>query len=155
MNDKELEKLLDRFASDEITESEQENLIEQIGSQPEPAIPDGLEQRLSDTIDRLEEADNTRRAIAVTPRRGRRLSLRIIAGIAAAVAVVIALGVRLFTAPTTVAPTPLDTCATTEEAYAETQKALLIFSSALDKGMRQVEVVNTTADKVTNQLKKV
>lgn len=155
MNDKELEKLLDRFASDEITESEQESLIEHIGSQPEPALPDGLEQRLSDTIDALSQADDTRRTIAVTPRRRRHPSLRVIAGIAASVAVVIALGVKLFTAPPTVAPTPLDTCATPEEAYAEAQKALLIFSSALDKGMRQVEVVNATADKVTNQLKKV
>lgn len=153
MTDKELEKLLDRFASDEITDSEQQSLIGHIGSLPEPKTPDTLEQRLSETIDTLAESERTREAITIAPRH--KMSWRIFAGIAASVAVVMALGAHLLSAPSTLPPTPLDTCATPEEAYAEAQKALLIFSSALDKGMRQVEVVNTTADKVTNQLKKV
>lgn len=150
MTDKELDSLLDRFASDEITDSEQQQLVNEIASAPAPAIPDGLEQRLTSTIDSLDDSDRTRRAITVTPRR--RLPVRIIAGIAASVAVVIALGVHMFTSPVPAPPTPLDTCATPEEAYVEAQKALLIFASALDKGMSQVEVVQTTADNVHDKL---
>ena len=153
MNDKELDILLDRFASDEITEAEQQRLIDGLASLPEPEMPDMLGERLAETIDTLAA---TRRAI--TPVRSRRMPpLRVITGIAAAVAVIITLGVRLFTAtPAPVSPTPLDTCATPEEAYAEARKALLIFSSAIDKGINQVEMAKATAadihDKVARQL---
>lgn len=156
MNDKELDTLLNRFASDEITEAEQQRLIDGLASLPEPEMPEMLGERLADTIDTLAETDRNRRAI--TPVRSRHMPpLRVITGIAAAVAVVITLGVRLFTAtPAAVPPTPLDTCATPEEAYAEAQKALLIFSTAIDKGMNQVKMVEATTadvhDKVTRQL---
>ncbi len=156
MNDKELDILLDRFASDEITEAEQQRLIDGLASLPEPEMPEMLGERLAETIDTLAATDLTRRAI--TPVRSRRMPpLRVITSIAAAVAVVITLGVRLFTAtPAPVSPTPLDTCATPEEAYAEARKALLIFSSAIDKGFNQVEMAEATAadihDKVARQL---
>lgn len=157
MTDKELDNLLDRFASGEISGSEQQSLIDQINSHPLPELPEGLEQRLSETIDTFAEAEHTREAITVATRK--KTSWHILTGIAASVAVVIAIGVHLFTTPATMPPTPLDTCATPEEAYIEAQKALLIFSSALDKGMQQIEMVQTTTDnihnKVMQQLKKV
>lgn len=156
MNDKDLDILLDRFASDEITETEQQRLIDRLTSLPEPEMPDMFEERLAETIDTLAATDMTRRAIK--PIRHHRMPpLRVITGIAAALAVVITIGVHLFTAtPAAVSPTPLDTCATPEEAYAEAQKALLIFSSAIDKGINQVEMAETTAaevhEKVARQL---
>lgn len=152
MTDKELDSLLDRFASNEITDSEQQQLVNEIMSGPAPAIPDGLEQRLDSTIDSLDDSDRTRRALTVAPHR--RFPARIFIGIAASVAVLIALGVHMSTPQATAVTTPVDTCATPEEAYAEAQKALLIFASALDKGMRQVEVVQATADNVHDKLSK-
>jgi hypothetical protein len=56
-------------------------------------------------------------------------------------------------------PTPQDTCASPAEAYAEAQKALLMFSSALNKGVQQVETVHETTEKiqenVNQQLKRI
>lgn len=152
MTDKELDSLLDRFASDEITDSEQQQLVNEIMSGPVPAIPDGLEQRLDSTIDSLDYGNRTRRTLTATPRR--RFTARILVGIAASVALLIALGVHMSTTPATAVTTPVDTCATPEEAYAEAQKALLIFASALDKGMRQVDVVQATAENVHDKLSK-
>ncbi len=71
MNDKELDILLDRFASDEITEAEQQRLIDRLASLPEPEIPDMLGERLAETIDTLAATDLTRRAI--TPVHSRRI----------------------------------------------------------------------------------
>ena len=156
MNDKELDILLDRFASDEITEAEQQRLIDRLASPPNRRYPTCSESDWPRPSTPLAATDLTRRAI--TPVHSRRIPpLRVITGIAAAVAVIITLGVHLFTAtPAPVSPTPLDTCATPEEAYAEARKALLIFSSAIDKGINQVEMAEATAadihDKVARQL---
>ena len=74
MTDKELDILLDRFASDEITEAEQQRLIDGLASLPEPEMPDMLGERLAETIDTLAATDLTRRAI--TPVRIRRMPPR-------------------------------------------------------------------------------
>ena len=155
---KEIDRLIDRFADDNITPQEQETLIRLLGDEDNADIPAGLESRLAAAIDRAAESENLRGRISVRQHdKGRRW--RILAGIAASVAVALTLGVHLLnrdlrTAP----PTPRDTYTNPEDAYAEVQKALEIFSTTLDKGMRQVEMVeNTTADiqsKVTSQLQK-
>lgn len=150
MTDKELDKLLDRFASDEINESEQQQLIEQLESAENPTpLPDGLEHRLAATIDTLDASERTRKSISLRPRR--KFPLRVIAGLAASVAVTVALGVHMFTTRPSTAPTPLDTCATPEEAYAETQRALLIFSNALNKGMEQLETARATTTEINDR----
>ena len=155
---KEIDRLIDRFADDNITPEDQENLIRLLGDENNADIPAGLESRLAAAIDRAAESENLRGHIRVKEHgKGRRW--RILAGIAASVAVGLTLGVHLLnrdlrTAP----PTPRDTYSNPEEAYAEVHKALEIFSTTLDKGMRQVEMVeNTTAaiqSKVTSQLRK-
>ncbi|MDE6205772.1 MAG: hypothetical protein K2F66_06610, partial [Duncaniella sp.] len=118
MNDKDLDILLDRFASDEITETEQQRLIDRLTSLPEPEMPDMLGERLAETIDTLAATDMTRRAIK--PIRHRRMPpLRVITGIAAALAVVITIGVHLFTAtPAAVSAPPRAPCATPPPANA-------------------------------------
>jgi hypothetical protein len=45
-------------------------------------------------------------------------------------------------------PTRKDTCSTPEEAYAEAQRALVMFSTALNKGMKQMDVLHETTQKV-------
>lgn len=149
MTDKELERLLDRFASDEITGSEQQQLIEQLEAAESPAMPDGLEHRLAATIDTLDASERTRKSISLRPRR--KYPLRVIAGLAASVAVIVALGVHMFTPQPSTPTTPLDTCATPEEAYAETQRALLIFSNALNKGMEQLETARATTVEINDK----
>ena len=47
-----------------------------------------------------------------------------------------------------------DTCATPEEAYMEAQKALTQFSMALNKGMEQMEVLQTTTKRVEMNIQK-
>ena len=59
MTDKELDILLDRFASDEITEAEQQRLIDGLASLPEPEMPDMLGERLAETIDTLAATDRS------------------------------------------------------------------------------------------------
>lgn len=155
---KEIDRLIDRFADDNMTPEEQETLIRLLGDEDNADIPAGLESRLAAAIDRAAESENLRGRISVRQHdKGRRW--RILAGIAALVAVALTLGVHLLnrdlrTAP----PTPRDTYSNPEEAYAEVHKALEIFSTTLDKGLRQVEMVeNTTADiqsKITSQLQK-
>lgn len=155
---KEIDRLIDRFADDNMTPEEQETLIRLLGDEDNADIPPGLESRLAAAIERAAESENLRGRISVRQHdKGRRW--RILAGIAALVAVALTLGVHLLnrdlrTAP----PTPRDTYSNPEEAYAEVHKALEIFSTTLDKGMRQVEMVeNTTADiqsKITSQLQK-
>lgn len=153
-----IDRLIDRFAADDITPEEQDRLISLLDCADTTDIPAGLEQQLAESIDRAAESEELRGRIRVKEHgKGRRW--RILAGIAASVAVALTLGVHLLnrdlrTAP----PTPRDTYTNPEDAYAEVQKALEIFSTTLGKGMRQVEMVeNTTADiqsKITSQLQK-
>lgn len=155
---KEIDRLIDRFADDNITPEEQETLIRLLGDEDNADVPADLESRLAAEIDRATESENLRGHIRVKD-HGKRRRWRILAPIAASVAVALTLGVHLLnrdlrTAP----PTPRDTYTNPEEAYAEVQKALEIFSTTLDKGIRQIEMVeNTTADiqsKITSQLQK-
>lgn len=150
-NDKDIDRLIDRFASGNISDEEQRQLIDRLNDPDTSDIPEGLEGRLSDTIDRLAESDRTRSDIRV--RRHRNSRLRLILSAAASLAVIISLGVHFLTAPSSdVPPTPLDTFATPEEAYPEVEKALLLFSSTLGKGMRQIEIVETTTSDITTKV---
>lgn len=155
---KEIDRLIDRFADNNITPEDQESLIRLLGDEDNADILAGLESRLAAAIDRAAESEDVRGRIRVKE-HGKVRRWRILAGIAASVAVALTLGVHLLnrdlrTAP----PTPRDTYTNPEDAYAEVQNALEIFSTTLGKGMRQVEMVeNTTADiqsKITSQLQK-
>lgn len=152
---KEIDRLIDRFANDNITPEDQETLIRLLGDEDNADIPAGLESRLAAALDRAAESEDLRGRIRVKEHgKGRRW--RILAGIAASVAVALTLGVHLLNRD--LRTTPRDTYTNPEDAYAEVQKALEIFSTTLGKGMRQVEMVeNTTADiqsKITSQLQK-
>jgi hypothetical protein len=45
-------------------------------------------------------------------------------------------------------PAPQDTCATPEEAYVQAQKALIMLSSSLNKGIEKVESVQEATGKI-------
>ena len=93
------------------------------------AVPEGLEDRLSQSIDQWGKKHRT-------------LRLQWIGSIAASLLLLFGAGWYLQE------PTRKDTCSTPEEAYAETQRALAMFSTALNKGMKQMDVLHETTQKV-------
>ena len=94
------------------------------------AMPEGLEERLSQSIDRWGKKHRT-------------LRLQWIGSIAASLLLLFGAGWYLQD------ETPRkDTCATPEEAYAEAQKALVMFSTALNKGMKQMDALHETTERV-------
>ena len=92
-------------------------------------IPEGLEDRLSQSIDQWGKKHRT-------------LRLQWIGSIAASLLLLFGAGWYLQE------PTLKDTCSTPEEAYAEAQRALVMFSTALNKGMKQMDVLHETTQKV-------
>ena len=95
----------------------------------ETAVPEGLEERLSQSIDRWDKKHRT-------------LRLQWIGSIAASLLLLFGAGWYLQEPPRK------DTCATPEEAYVEAQKALVLFSTALNKGMKQMDVLQETTERV-------
>ncbi len=67
---------------------------------------------------------------------------------AAGIALLLAVGWRLL-----VPPGPRDTCATPEEAYAETQRALAMVSAALNKGVAPLQTLQETTAKAEQHIK--
>ena len=92
-------------------------------------IPEGLEDRLSQSIDQWGKKHRT-------------LCLQWIGSIAASLLLLFGTGWYLQE------PTLKDTCSTPEEAYAEAQRALVIFSTALNKGMKQMDALHETTERV-------
>ena len=92
-------------------------------------VPEGLEERLSQSIDRWSKKHRT-------------LRLQWIGSIAASLLLLFGAGWYLQEPPRK------DTCATPEEAYMEAQKALVLFSTALNKGMKQMDVLQETTERV-------
>ena len=92
-------------------------------------VPEGLEERLSKSIDRWGKKHRT-------------LRLQWIGSIAASLLLLFGAGWYLQEPPRK------DTCATPEEAYAEAQKALVMFSTALNKGMKQMDALHETTERV-------
>ena len=92
-------------------------------------VPEGLEERLSQSIDRWGKKHRT-------------LRLQWIGSIAASLLLLFGTGWYLQEPPRK------DTCATPEEAYMEAQKALVLFSTVLNKGMKQMDVLQETTERV-------
>ena len=100
------------------------------------AVPEGLEERLSQSIDRW-------------GKKRRILRLQWIGSIAASLLLLIGMSWYLHQ------PQRQDTCATPEEAYVHAEKALLLFSEALNKGIRPIEDMGKTNKSIRKQIKKL
>ena len=111
----------------------------QIQAMADTPIPQGLEERISQNIDAW-EAEEPR--MPKIQRKANILSLPWIGSIAASLLLLFGAGWYLQE------PTRKDTCSTPEEAYAEAQRALVMFSTALNKGMKQMDVLHETTQKV-------
>ena len=149
----EIEELLVRYYDGETNEAEEKELKEffaqadvpahllaekrlfmQLASQPEPETPEGLESKLSGLID---EWDTHERRSTKIKKHTRIIHLQWVGSIAASLLILFSVGMYLYK-PYTSPP----------EAYAEAQKALFMFSSALNKGVQQMETVHETTEKV-------
>lgn len=116
--------------------------------QETPKIPSGLESRIASCIDDWEQEEQVR--LARHEKVSHRIFLRRCAGIAAGLFLVFSVGTYLYH-HFQLRPHSEDTCASPEEAYAEAQKALLLFSHSLNKGLAQME----KAEEATVKVKKV
>ena len=141
-----IEALLERYYDAQTSEAEEQRLKDFFLHEEVPAhlqaekemflqlqatdVPEGLEERLSQSIDRWGKKHRT-------------LRLQWIGSIAASLLLLFGAGWYLQD------ETPRkDTCATPEEAYADAQKALVTHSTALNKGMEQTEAPHETTERV-------
>lgn len=162
----EIERLLARYYDGETSETEEKELkrffteedvpahllaekeiFMQLAAQPAPEIPEGLESRLSRKIDQWDTGE--RRTLKIK-KHTRTLRLQWIGSIAASLLILLILlillsvGLYLYKPY----PAPQDTCATPEEAYVQAQKALIMLSSSLNKGIEKVESVQEATGKI-------
>ena len=162
----EIEKLLARYYDGETNEAEEKELkrffaeedvpahllaekeiFMQLTAYPAPEIPEDLEHRLSNKID---EWDTRERRTWKVKKHTHTLRIQWIGSIAASLFILFSVGWYLYQPYS--APTPQDTCATPEEAYAQAQKALIMLSSSLNKGIEKVESVQETTEKIQENL---
>ena len=140
-----IEALLERYYDAQTSEAEEQRLKDFFLHEEVPAhlqaekemflqlqvsaVPEGIEERLSQSIDRWGKKQRT-------------LRLQWIGSIAASLLLLFGAGWYLQDTPRK------DTCATPEEAYAEAQKALVMFSTALNKGMKQMDALHETTERM-------
>jgi len=113
----------------------------QLAAQPAPEIPEELESRLSRKIDQWDTGE--KRTLKIK-KHTRTLRLQWIGSIAASLLILLSVGLYLYKPY----PAPQDTCATPEEAYVQAQKALIMLSSSLNKGIEKVESVQEATGKI-------
>jgi hypothetical protein len=113
-----------------------------------PPVPAGLEERLSQKIDAWAESEK-RVSPTLNPTRNRRRWW--IAGIAASLLLAGSIGMKLIQT-TEVKDTHAEL--TPEMALIETERALLLLSSTLNKGMEQMYIAQQTTHKVQENINK-
>lgn len=144
------EKELKRFFAEEDVPAHllaEKEIFMQLAALPATETPEGMESRLNRKID---EWDTRERRTLKAQRKGRILRLQWIGSIAASLLILFATGMYLQQPHH--APTPQDTCATPEEAYAQAQKALVMLSASLNKGMEKMETVQETTGKIEENM---
>lgn len=159
----EIEKLLARYYDGETSEAEEKELkrffteeddipahllaekeiFMQLSARPAPEVPEDLERRLNAKID---EWDTREKRTLKVKKHTRTIRMQWIGSIAASLLILFSVGGYLYKPYS--APAPPDTCATPEEAYAQAQKALIILSTSLNKGIEKVESVQETTEKI-------
>ena len=154
-----IEELLERYYNAQTSEAEEQRLREYFIHEETPPhlqkekemflqlqaakVPEGLEERLSKQIDQWAIQER------FIPKSPPRRTLQWIGSIAASLLILFSIGWYFH------APQPRkDTCATPEEAYIHTEKALMMFAQALNKGVKQMEVIQESTEKVERNIQK-
>lgn len=154
-----IEKLLERFYNAETSEQEEQKLKDFFHHGEVPPhlqaekemfmqlqasdAPEGMEERLGNLIDQWELTEQK------TQKKRRIFHLQWIGSIAASLLLVIGMSLYLQE------PQRKDTCSTPEEAYAHAEKALVMFSEALNKGIRPMKTIERTNENIQKQIKKL
>lgn len=156
---KNIEELLERYYNARTSEAEEQRLKDFFIQEETPPhlqqekemflqlqavqVPEGLEEKLSKQIDQWAMQERFVRNAS------RKRTFQWIGSIAASLLILFSMGWYFH------APQPRqDTCATPEEAYIQTERALMMFAQALDKGMKQMEVIRESTDKVERNIQK-
>ena len=105
--------------------------------------PEGMEERLGNLIDQWELSEQKNQ------KKHRIFRLQWIGSIAASLLLLIGMSWYMYE------PSRKDTCATPEEAYAHAEKALLLFSETLNKGLRPIEEMQKTNQSICKQINKL
>lgn len=154
-----IEKLLVRFYNAETSEQEEQELQDFFhhGEVPPHLLAEkemflqlqasdtreGMEERLGNLINQWELSEQK------TQKKRRIFHLQWIGSIAASLLLVIGISLYLHE------PQRKDTCATPEEAYAHAERALIMFSEALNKGIRPIQNIERTNGNIRKQIKKL
>ncbi|MCM1137523.1 MAG: hypothetical protein NC221_02460 [Duncaniella sp.] len=171
MNENEINnirRLLDKYYLGQTSESEENTLrkvlrdenidpslevdremFRHLSSAADVLTPVGLEARLSKAID--SRADSEMKAES-NYKKLRLLGWRSIASVAASIAMLISLGIFFERNHATSPELLTGSGLTPEETYAQTEKALMIFADALNKGVDGVATVAKTSEKVKMQV---
>ena len=158
---KNIEDLLERYYNAQTSEAEEQRLKDFFINEDVPfhlqrekeiflqlqaaQVPEGLEERLSKQIDQWAMQKR------FIPKSTQKIALQWIGGIAASLLILFGMGWYFNDAQPSYRQ---DTCATPEEAYVHTEKALMIFAQALDKGVKQMEVIQESTDKIERNIQK-
>lgn len=157
------QELLHYFEGDNITEElvEEREIFLQLSKAHPIEVPVGLELKLNDLIDTLAENES----VSIAPQKVKKLStqqlwLRI-GGVAASVAILFSIGLYIGSEERVGTPSELtqelqlkDSFEDPTEAYKEAEKALLLVSSNLNKGVNQISVISDHIDKTNTILDK-
>lgn len=113
--------------------------------------PDNLENKLNNLIDNLDKQTN------IKPLKTKKLSInwKWVTGVAASIVIFVSAGLffqKSFDKKTHFVVQ--DTYTDPKEAYIETQKAMLLVSNRLNKGLQQVGTVQNNVDKVNKIMNK-
>lgn len=136
-SEREEQELKDYFLQDDVPPqwATDQRLFRQLYGADMPTI-DGLEQRLSRQIDSWNRVEKT------AGRHARTVGLRWITGIAASLLLLFAIGLLVDRQQKQAQyAAQQDTFDDPRDAYAETQKALMMFSKSINKGLNKVENV--------------
>lgn len=109
--------------------------------------PPNLEDRLNNLIDNLEVKERF---------KSKKIGWKWIGGIAASVAIIVSLSIYIFSGHKyNNTPLYVDTYSDPEEAYIQTQKALLLASNKLNKGFDQLEMMSSNIEKANGIVHKI
>lgn len=172
----EIEKWLERYDNGETSEKEEQELLRffQVENVPshlqadkeyflqlkqvrDEQPPQDLEIRLSSLIDSW---DTEEKRLGKGRSILRSIRWQWVSGIVAGLLVLFGVGICLYER-WEIPSVRQDTCSSPEEAYQETWKALVLFSSALNKGLKKMETIPQATEKMQesvyeqlNQIKK-
>ena len=154
-----IEKLLKRYYNAQTSEQEEQMLKDFFFNEDVPPylqaekemflqlqatdVPECMEERLGNLIDQWELSERK------AQKKHRIFRLQWIGSIAASLLLLIGLSWYMYEPPRK------DTCATPEEAYAHAEKALILFSEALNKGLRPIEEIEKTQQSIRKQINKL